>query len=207
MAKILVHELSAARIAWKRYQKPPVRLAGASLVFCAGPSSVNRRQRPPHSQLSHDAEPPLRPRSGARNFAISSRNPSTLNTLSLLKNLSDLGVPSSATIEPAGRDLGPTTSPVCASAEADGEGTDLTEATTADGLRWLGPRDAVAIVQAADLWGASRTARTNLDFCRAQAVESAVSVVLSPSIVGLINSATPGIFKTLSNIGLSAGTN
>jgi hypothetical protein len=30
---------------------------------------------------------------------------------------------------------------MCASAEAGGEGTDLTDATAADGLRWLMPRD------------------------------------------------------------------
>ena len=41
----------------------------------------------------------------------------------------------------------------------------------------------------------------------AQVVVSAASVVLNPSMVGLINSATPGIVKTLSNSGLSVGIN
>jgi hypothetical protein len=63
------------------------------------------------------------------------------HALSSLANLSDLGGPSSATIKPAGRDLGRTTGPMCASAEAGGEGMDLTDATAADGLRWLRPRD------------------------------------------------------------------
>jgi hypothetical protein len=58
----------------------------------------------------------------------------------LLKNPSDLGVNSSATIEPAGRDLGRTAGPMGASAEAGGEGTDVTDATSTDGLRWLRPR-------------------------------------------------------------------
>ena len=59
----------------------------------------------------------------------------------LLKKPSDLGVNSSATIEPAGRDLGRTAGPMGASAEAGGEGTDVTDATSTDGLRWLRPRD------------------------------------------------------------------
>jgi hypothetical protein len=64
----------------------------------------------------------------------------TIN-LSLLKNLSDVGVRSSATIEPADRDFGRTTGPMCASAAVDGEGMDLTDATAADGLQLLRPRD------------------------------------------------------------------
>ena len=62
-------------------------------------------------------------------------------TLSLLKKLSDPGVCSSAKIEPAGRDLGRTTGPMCTSVERGGEGTDFTDATAADGLWWLRPRD------------------------------------------------------------------
>jgi hypothetical protein len=55
--------------------------------------------------------------------------------------------------------------------------------------------------------GPGRAVLTNLDFCRAQAAVSAARVVRSPSIVGLINSATPGIVKTLLNSGLSIGIN
>jgi hypothetical protein len=42
---------------------------------------------------------------------------------------------------------------------------------------------------------------------RTQLAVDAASVVLSPSIVGLINSSTLGIDKTLSNSGLSVGIN
>ena len=58
--KILIHEVSAARIVWKRYQKLPVSLVvqardlllrpilvGVMLVFRPGPSSASRLRPPP----------------------------------------------------------------------------------------------------------------------------------------------------------------
>lgn len=54
---------------------------------------------------------------------------------------------------------------------------------------------------------AARRTRPTITNAAAQVVVSAASVVLSPSIVGLINSATPGIVKTLSNSGLIVGIN
>ena len=56
-------------------------------------------------------------------------------------------------------------------------------------------------------WGpvVARRARPTITNAVAQVVVRAASVVLSPSIVGLINSATPGIVKTLSNSGLIVG--
>ena len=54
---------------------------------------------------------------------------------------------------------------------------------------------------------AARRIRPTITNAAAQVVVSAASVVLSPSIVGLINSATPGIVKTLSNSGLIVGIN
>jgi hypothetical protein len=54
---------------------------------------------------------------------------------------------------------------------------------------------------------AARRTRPTITHAAAHVVASAASVVLSPSMVGLINSATPGIVKTLSNRGLSVGIN
>jgi hypothetical protein len=71
--------------------------------------------------------------------------------LSLLKNVSDLGARSSATIEPAGRDLGRTTGPMCASAEAvEKEQISLTQPRLMD-CGGSGRATFVAIMQAADL--------------------------------------------------------
>ena len=81
MAKILIHEVSAARIAWKRYQKLPMSLVaqardpllrsmlvGASLVFCPVRHQLVGHSRP-YSQVGYDAEPAPQRRSDARNFS------------------------------------------------------------------------------------------------------------------------------------------
>jgi len=70
------------------------------------------------------------------------------NSLSLLKSVWYLGVRSSATIEPAGRELGRTTGPMCASAEAVEKGRiSLTRLRPVD-CGGLGRATFVAIMQA-----------------------------------------------------------